>query len=60
MENVDVCPQIYSLGKMITLETVDIWTPGAGSGGACHNGDCGHMTPGAGSGRGVNLDTVDL
>ena len=28
--------------------------------GGCHNGDHGHMTPGAGSGRGVTLDTVDL
>ena len=32
LENVDVCPQIYNLGKIVTLETVDIWTPGAGSG----------------------------
>ena len=40
-----------------------LWTSGhqvQGLAGGCHNGDCGHMTPGAGSGRGVNLDTVDL
>ena len=23
LENVDVCPQIYNLGKIVTLETVD-------------------------------------
>ena len=31
-----------------------------GLAGRCHNGDCGYMTPGVGSGRGVTLDTVDL
>ena len=34
--------------------------PDAGCGRRCHNGDCGCMTAGAGSGRDVTLETVDL
>ena len=35
-------------------------TPDAGCGRGCYNGDRGQMTTGAGSGRDVTLETVDL
>ena len=39
-----------------------LWTcdSDTGCGRGRHNGDCGHMTPGAGSQRDVTLETVDL
>ena len=35
-------------------------TPDVGCGRECHNGDRAQMTAGAGSGRDVTLETVDL
>ena len=49
---------VHCLG-VLSVKTVDV-RPQVQGLGRCRHGDCGHMTPGSGSGRDVTLETVDL
>ena len=55
----DMLPQVHGVGKSHLVDH-GFAIPDAGSGPCCHPANCGHTTPGTGSGGGLIQATVDV